>query len=361
MNCFNGKRRVDGGTAGGSRAGKKAVRGFPGVVLVISLFAVALPPFCRAQTTVKFATLAPDGSTWMKAMKQFAVETSSRTAGRVTFRIYSGGVSGDEKDVVRKIRLGQLQAGGFTGVGLGEIAPEARLLDTPFLFKNSGEIDHVYRTFDADFRKIFENRGYILLGWAEVGSVNIFTNLPVTRPEDLRKVKIWLWEGDPIAEAMFSALKVKPIPLSVMDVMTSLQTGMLNGVYGSPLSVIALQWFTRMKYVFSLPITNASGAAVISKKTFYTLSKEDQKTLLELGDRHFRALTLQSRRDNEQSVGILKAKKLVFTDPAGPAVVAEFEKAGDEARRSLIGKLYSAELLDKVESALKAFRANKKN
>jgi len=330
------------------------------IILLAGCWLLAAGRPLQAQTMVKFATLAPEGSTWMKAVRQFTVEASSKTDNRVKFRIYAGGVSGDEKDVVRKIRLGQLQAGGFTGVGLGEIAPEARLLDTPFLFKNAGEIDHVYKAFDADFRKVFESRGYVLLGWAEVGSVNIFSNSPVTRPADLKGLKIWLWEGDPIAEAMYAALNVKPIPLSVMDVMPSLQTGMLNGVYGSPLSVIALQWFTRMKYVFSLPITNASGAVVISKKTFDTLSKEDRKVLLELGDRHFRALTLQSRRDNDQSVGILKAKKLVFTDPASPAVVAEFEKAGEEARLSLVGKLYSRELLDRVEAALKAFRAGKK-
>jgi TRAP-type C4-dicarboxylate transport system substrate-binding protein len=320
--------------------------------------------FCaaaQAQTVIKFATLAPDGSTWMKAVRQFAVEISSKTSNRVQFKLYPGGISGEEKDVVRKIRLGQLQAGGFTGVGIGEIAPEARLLDTPFLFKNPREIDHIFKTFDADFRKIFESRGYVLLGWAEVGSVNIFSNSPVTRPEDLKNLKMWLWEGDPIAEAMFAALKTKPIPLAVTDVMTSLQTGMINGVYGSPLSVIALQWFTRMKYVFSLPITNASGAVMVSKKTFDALSKEDQKTMLELGQKHFQALTLASRKDNEQSVGVLKAKKLIFTDPAGPAVIAEFERAGDEARRSLVGRMYSKELLDRVESALKAFRAAKKS
>ena len=231
-----------------------------------------------------------------------------------------------------------------------------RLLDTFPLQERQRDRPRL-QGLDADFRKIFESRGYVLLGWAEVGNVNIFSNSPVTRPEDLKGVKMWLWEGDPIAEAMFAALKVKPIPLSVMDVMTSLQTGMLNGVYGSPLSVIALQWFARMKYVFSLPITNASGAAVMSKKTFDALSKQDQKALMELGEKHFRELTLQSRRDNEQSIAILKARKLVFTEPADPAVVAEFERAGQEARLSLAGKLYPKELLDKVESALQAFRA----
>ncbi len=322
------------------------------------LLSLSLP--AGAQTVIKFATLAPDGSTWMKAMRQFAAEAEAKTSGRVKFKIYAGGVSGDEKDVVRKIRLGQLHAGGFTGFGIGEIAPEARLLDTPFLFKNSREIDHVYKTMDADFRKAFENRGYVLLGWAEVGDVNIFSNTPVTKPEDLRNVKMWIWEGDPIAEATFAALHIKPIPLSIADVQTSLQTGMINGVYGSPLSVIALQWFTRMKYVFSLPLTNASGAVLISKKVFDGLTKEDQKALLELGDRHFRALTLQSRKENAESVAILKKKGLTFTEPASPAVVKDLEAAGQTARLSLVGKLYPRELLEKVDGALKSFRAQKK-
>lgn len=328
------------------------------LILAAALLAPALP--APAQTVVKFATLAPEGSTWMKAMRLFTEETTARTGGRVKFKIYAGGVSGDEKDVVRKIRLGQLHAGGFTGLGIGEVAPEARLLDTPFLFKNAAEIDHIYKALDADFRKFFENRGYVLLGWAEVGTVNVFSNSPVTKPEDLRNVKMWIWEGDPIAEATFQALHIKPIPLSITDVMTSLQTGMINGVYGSPLSVIALQWFARMKYVFSLPLTNASGAVLISRKSFNTLSKEDQKVMLELGEKHMRELTLKSRKENEESVGILKKKGLIFTDPATPSVITDLEAAGQAARVSLVGKLYSRELLEKVEKELKEFRAPKK-
>jgi TRAP-type C4-dicarboxylate transport system substrate-binding protein len=314
----------------------------------------------NAQTVVKFATLAPEGTAWMKTMLQFNDELSARTAGRVKFKIYAGGRQGDEKDVARKIRLGQLQAAGFTGVGLGEIAPETRILDTPFLFKNAAETDHIYKLLDADFRAIFKSRGYILLGWTEVGNVYIFSNTPVKNPADLQQVKMWIWEGDPIAEATFAAMKIKPIPLSITDVMTSLQTGMINAVYSAPSTVIPLQWYTKMKYALASPIATASGAVVISKKTFDSLSPEDQKALLELGDRHFRALTATSRKDNERSIATLKKEKVTFTEAAGPEVAAIFERMGDEARRALIGKLYSAELLGKIEAALKQLRALKK-
>jgi len=335
-----------------------ASRGFRYLFSFLLLLSAAA---LNAQTVVKFATLAPEGPAWMKTMRQFNDELAARTQGRVKFKIYPGGVSGDEKDVARKIRLGQLQAAGFTGVGLGEIAPETRILDTPFLFKNAAEIDHIYKMLDADFREIFRSRGYILLGWTEVGNVYIFTNTPVKSPADLQSVKMWIWEGDPIAEATFAAMKIKPIPLSITDVMTSLQTGMINAVYSAPSTVIPLQWYTKMKYVMALPITTASGAVVISKKAFDALAKDDQKILLELGDRHFKTLTVTSRKDNERSIATLKKEKVTFVDPAGAEVVAAFERMGEEARQSLVGKLYSIELLAKIETALKQFRAEKKN
>jgi len=313
----------------------------------------------QAQTIVKFATLAPEGTAWMKTMRRFNDDIEAKTKGRVKFKIYAGGASGDEKDVARKIRLGQLQAAGFTGFGLGEIAPETRVLDTPFLFKNAAEIDHVYKLLDADFRKIFEARGYILLGWTEVGNVYLFANVPVAAPEDLQKVKMWIWEGDPIAEATFAAMKIKPIPLSITDVMTSLQTGMINAVYSAPATVIPLQWYTKMKYIMTMPIATASGAVVISRKSFDALSKEDQKILLAAGDKHFRDLTAVSRGDNERSLATLRKEKVIFTEPAGADTIAAFERMGEEARRSLVGKLYSQELLEKIENALKQFRIKK--
>ena len=312
MNCSNSKRSVV--------SGRRLLK-----VLIVFLTVhcpLVTGHSLQAQTVVKFATLAPEGTAWMKTMRQFNDEISTKTAGRVKFKIYAGGVSGDEKDVARKIRLGQLQAAGFTGVGLGEIAPETRILDTPFLFKNTAEIDHIYKMLDADFRRIFESKGYILLGWTEVGNVYIFANTPVTGPADLQKVKMWIWEGDPIAEATFSAMKIKPIPLSITDVMTSLQTGMINAVYCAPATVIPIQWYTKMKYALGAPIATASGAVVISKKVFDLLSKDDQKTLLEIGDKHFKALTAVSRKDNEKSIATLKKEKVVFSEPAGAETLA---------------------------------------
>ena len=312
-----------------------------------------------APKTIKFATLAPEGTTWMNAMREFSKEVETKTEGRLKFRIYPGGTQGDEKDVVRKMRLGQLHGAGITGVGIGEIASPIRLLDTPFLFKNTKEIDHIYNVMDKDFRQIFEEKGYVLLGWAEVGIVTIFSNEPIAKKEDFKKVKMWLWEGDPTAEAAFTALDIKPIPLSVTDVMSSLQTGMINAVYASPLSAMALQWNTKMKYMLTMPLTTSAGAVVISKKVFDALEEADQKILIDEGKKHFRKLTEQSRKDNDESLKIL-AKSLTFIKPENKEAIKGFEESGDKARAKLTGKLYSKELLEKVQSELKAFRASSK-
>ena len=137
---------------------------FKRFLLFLFLVSAFSPRLAAEETVIKFATLAPEGSTWMKVMQEWNKELAGKTGGKLKFKIYSGGISGDEKDVVRKIRLGQLQAGGFTGVGLGEIAPEVRILDTPFLFENSGEVDHVYRSFQNDWENAFRKNGYVFLG-----------------------------------------------------------------------------------------------------------------------------------------------------------------------------------------------------
>lgn len=312
-----------------------------------------------AETVIKFATLAPEGSAWMKIMNEFNNEVSSKTERRVKFKMYPGGVQGDEKDVVRKIRLGQLHAGGFTGVGIGEIAPEIRILDTPFLFRNWDEVDFIYQKFNTQFEEIFKKKGFIFLGWAEVGDVYVFTNTPIREPSDFKKVKMWIWEGDPIAEETFKAIEIKPIPLSITDVLTSLETGMINGFYASPLSAIALQWFVKTKYVFSVPITKATGAVLISAKIFNKLSQNDRKILLNAGKNYLRKLSLTSRSDNEKAINILKKEKLIFTTPASTDVISILEEMGKKTRLSLEGKLYSKQFLKTIEDSINEFRTQK--
>ncbi|MFA6003883.1 MAG: TRAP transporter substrate-binding protein DctP, partial [Elusimicrobiota bacterium] len=157
---------------------------------------------------IKLATLAPEGSSWIKALAGLNAELQKKTDDRVRFKIYSGGVQGDELDVVKKIRIGQLHAGGFTGVGLGQIAPEARIFDAPWLFRDNAEVDYIYGAFAKELDSAFDKADYVLLGWVELGWVYVFSKNPISLPEDMRSAKMWVWEGDPIAQAAYKALGV---------------------------------------------------------------------------------------------------------------------------------------------------------
>ena len=313
--------------------------------------------FAQKKYVIKFATLAPERSTWMKVMRELDAEIRKSTNGAVRFKIYPGGIQGDEKDVLRKIRLGQLHSAGFTGVGLGEILPEVRILDAPMLFKNYEEVDYVTDKLFDEFSQKFRKKKFVLLGWTEVGFVYVYSKKPIHRLEDLHHIKMWMWEGDPIAEATFKALGVNAIPLSVTDVRTSLQAGLVEAVYASPLACLSLQWNTRVKYMIDVPLADATGAVLISERMFNKLPPEYQNILLEKSREYMHRLITLSRQDNQVATEtILKNGVQLIKIPA--TELAPFEEAGKAARRSLVGKLYSSELLERVEAMVQEFRAS---
>jgi len=311
------------------------------------------------QYEIKFATVAPEGSAWMKVMREFDKQVRKESDGRLGFRIYPGGAQGDERDVLRRIRTGQLQGGGFTGVGMGEISSKVRILDSPFLFRSYDEVDLIYEKFGDQFRENFYDNGYVLLGWAEVGFVYVFSNVPVKRSEDMRGVRMWMWEGDPVAEATFKSLNVNPVPLSITEVMTSLQTRMIDAVYTPPMAALALQWFTRVRYMLNLPIADSAGAVLVSRRFFDRLPGDLQEILLRNGEKYMAELTQISRKENEQSIEIIAESGVEILDRPPQEEIKQYEAMGREARRNLVGKLYTREFMNAVESTIEEYRSQK--
>lgn len=311
------------------------------------------------QYTIEFATVAPEGTSWMNVMREYDAAIRKESGGRLGFRIYGNSVQGDEKVVLRKIRVGQLHAGGFTGVAMGEIAPKVRILDSPFLFHTYEEVDHIYEQFDEEFRNAFQEGGYVLLGWAEVGFVHVFTNSMITKPQDLKNLKMWTWEGDPIAEALFSELNINPIPLSLTDVLTSLQTGLVDAFYASAYAALTLQWYTRAKYMINVRLADAAGAVLLSKKYFDSLPPDLREILLRNGRTYLRRLTDFSRRDNAEAIEIMKTRGITLIE-ASPADYQYYVDACRVARRKLIGKIYSEDFLNRIEKTVEDFRRTQK-
>jgi TRAP-type C4-dicarboxylate transport system substrate-binding protein len=327
--------------------------------LLVSLFLLldfSAISFAAEPLTIKFATVAPEGSTWMNSMKELDKTIREKTQGQIAFRVYAGGVAGDELDALRKIRIGQLQSAAFSGVGFGQILPAVRVLDLPFLFRNDKEIDLVHKEMEGFFAEQFRQKDFELLSWAEVGNVHLFSQEPIRKVSDLAKLKVWTWSGDPIAKETFSAMGTNPIPLAITDVTTALNTGMIDTVYAPPLGAIALQWNLYVKVMTSLPLAHSTGAVLISKNFAQKIPAEHFKIIKDEFHRSMERLTLELRKQTEESVALLEKGGIKLLPVPQEAELKNFYKVHDQVAHALTGKVYPKDVLDKVYDILKKNR-----
>jgi TRAP-type C4-dicarboxylate transport system substrate-binding protein len=256
----------------------------------------------------------PTGTAWSKILDDWVKEIEEESHGRLKVKMFSGGVMGDEPDVIRKIRKRQLQGGLFTGYGIGRIYSPARVLEVPFLFKNVEESDYVRDQIMPELKKGFRENGFELLGWPEVGFIHFFSTEPMHSVDDIRKLQIWLWQGDPLGEAFFKAADIAPIPLSIMDVYTQLSAkhGSINTVYTSTFGAIALQWYTKLKYATRIPLTNAIGGIVVSDRFYDKLPPDLQQLLKTSVSKLSKQIRENAREENRKSIAILEKNGIKF-------------------------------------------------
>ncbi|MBW1862064.1 MAG: TRAP transporter substrate-binding protein DctP [Deltaproteobacteria bacterium] len=309
--------------------------------------------YAQKQFLIKFATLAPEGSAWMKQMRRLDKLLREKSEGQLGFRLYAGGIAGDELDILRKIRIGQIHCAAFSGVGIGQILPMVRILDLPFLFRNYQEIDLVHRELRSFFSEHFRKKNFELLAWTEVGNVHLFSKKPIRKVEDLSRLKIWTWSGDPISKETFSLLGTNPIPLSVIDVTTALNTGMIDTVYAPPLGALALQWHLYLKYMTSLPLAHATGAVLISRSFFEKIPSNLSKILRDEFEQAMADLTSYLREQTEESVRLIQESGLELIPMPTESDLRDFYRVHDQVAKRLTGKIYPKELLDRVYSILK--------
>jgi TRAP-type C4-dicarboxylate transport system substrate-binding protein len=328
------------------------------VYLIISLviFLLICPQLSYAgeKYFIKFATIAPEGTAWMIQMRALDKTLREKSQGKLRFRFYPGGVAGDEPNILKKMRIGQIHCAGFTGVGPGEILPEVRVLDLPFLFRNYHEVDLARTELRDYFSDKFREKGFEMLAWTEVGNVHLFSKKPIRRIEDLSGLKIW--QVDQVAKVTFSAMGNNPIPLPITDVTTALNTGMIDTVYAPPLGALAFQWHTYTKYMSALPLNHTTGAILITKKAFDSLPPELAQLLKDTLNKGMIDLTSKLRKDAQDAVKEIQKSGLeVVPAPTGPEL-EKIYKVHDQVAQGLTGKLFSKELLDRVYVILKRSR-----
>lgn len=299
--------------------------------------------------------VAPEGTTWANVMSEWNRELSQRTNGKVKLKIYAGGVLGDERDVIRKMQIGQVHMGGFTGLGLGIVNPAVRVLELPMLFSSYAEVDAVTKKIQPKLETGFEKKGFVLLGWAETGFVNIFSNKPIATCENMDGMKMWMWEGDPLVKAMYDRFGIVPIPLSLPDVLTSLSTNLIDAVYAPPLGAIALQWNTKTKYMTDLKLADSTGGVLITKRALLSIPEGDRKILEETAKKYARMLVDRTRADNEKAYDVVE-KSGIKTVQVPPEEVQRIRETSQLVWKDLVGKLYSQELLNETMTAVTELR-----
>ncbi|HHO48639.1 MAG TPA: TRAP transporter substrate-binding protein DctP [Desulfobacteraceae bacterium] len=322
-------------------------------LLVILVFSV--PAGAAPKHLFKIASIAPDGSVWARRFQDFAREVEEKSNGEVAFKSYAGGIMGDDQAMYRKMQIGQLHGGGFTMAGIGHVVPDFRVLGIPFLFRSYEEVDWVMQGLRPHFSRAFAEKGLELIAMTEVGFIYSMSTAPITTLDDLKKSKSWSPDGDPISATFLRTLGITPIPLSIPDVLTSLQTGMVDTVYNSLYGSIVLQWFTKAKYISDTPFGYAYGALLLDRKQFSRLPPEYAALIRESAEKHFSLLIEDTRRSNEEARQALQDNNVVFTVPAS----GEIQKlcAGRDETVSLMrDKAFTSGVYDTAMKLLNEFR-----
>ena len=327
--------------------------------LLAGLFVSALTAFAvSAQAaTLKIATLSPEGSSWMELLRKGAREIEQDTDGRVNFKFYPGGVMGDDKAVLRKIRLGQLHGAVLTVGGLVQTYPDIQLYGLPLVFESYDEVDYVREHLDARLMEGLEEQGYVAFGFAEVGFALAMSKNPVTSVADVQAQRVWTPDGDPGSARALESFDVSPIPLAIADVLSGLQTGLINGVAVPPVAAIALQWHTQLAYVMDLPLLYVYGPPVVARRAFERLSPEDQRVVRRVMGEVVEEVNDRARRHHADALKALLAQGLEQTRPT-PAEIEEWRSYARRANRELVDEgLVSEDLKQRLDTLLEEHRS----
>ena len=316
----------------------------------------AIAPAAADNVEIRLATLAPDGSSWMKNLGKGAAEIDKKTEGRVKVKYYAGGVQGDERDVVRKINLGQLDGAAVTSVGLSMVEESIRVLELPRMFATVEELDYVADKMWPYFVKKFEAKGYKLGDRGDVGWIYLLSKSEITSVGNLKSSKVWMWGDDAIVRAMYKRLGISGVPLGVPEVEPNLTTGRIDACYGSPLAAVALQWNTKVKYMTSMPMSYGIAATVIKLDAYKKVTAEDQKLVLKISKGMQKTLRKQIRKDNESAKKQME-RKGVKISATTPELLADFDKAAKDVWADLTGKVYSKAELEMVLKYRDEYRA----
>jgi TRAP-type C4-dicarboxylate transport system substrate-binding protein len=315
----------------------------------LAFLAALSPPSASAQAPliVRMATLVPDGSSWHQILKETAEKWKTLSGGRVTVRLFPGGVAGDDPDVVRKMRLGTLNAGLLTAVGVGEIDKTCYALGIPLAYDSYEEVYYVLDKMRPKLEAALEAKGFVALNWADGGWVHFFTQKPVAVPDDLKPLKLFSWAGDPQSVEVWRSAGFNPVPLPSTEIATALQTGLVQALGSPPQVAVISQYFNHAKNMTALRWQLLLGATLVAKPTWEKIPADVRPALLEATREAGARLQAEIRQSEEKDIEAMKKRGLNVV-AVSPAQKALWQKLTESIFPKVRGPIVPAEAFDEA-------------
>jgi TRAP-type C4-dicarboxylate transport system substrate-binding protein len=308
---------------------------------------------------IKVGTLAPEGTPWHDAIQELGAKWKKASGGQIKFTIFPGGVQGGEEDMIRKMRYNQLQMGAFTTVGLETITKEMSALWIPLLFQNYDELDYVRSKLDARLEKALGDKGFVVLNWGDAGWVKYFAKKPIPTLKALQDQKLFTWSGDSDSDEMYKDAGFKIVPLAPTDILTSLQTGLIEAFPAPATLALANQWFGLAKNMMDIKFAPVVGATIITKKAWETIDPALRPTLLKLAQETGAKYTPQIRNLETDAINAMVKRGLQIQKPT-PQAEQEWQQTAEKFYPKIRGTIVPADLFDEVRRLVAEYRAQKK-
>ena len=313
------------------------------------------PAPAAEKAVIKMGTGAPEGSPWHEILKSMEDQWRRSSGGAVELRIYPGGMLGDEPDLIRKMRVGQLQAAAVTAVGLAEIDDAVAALQIPMMFRSYEELDHVRDRLRPTLEKRLQSKGFVVLNWGDAGWVMFFAKEPFASPEDLKKLKLFVWAGDPHSVDLWKAAGFRPVPLAATDILPGLQTGLINAFDTTPLAALTNQWFGLAPHLLDLKWAPLVGATIMTRKAWDSLPQGSREGVRQAAEAAGDRLKGEIRATSDKAIEAM-AKRGLTVHPVGPDLQVEWQKAAEAIYPKIRGSLVPADMFDEVKRLRDEFR-----
>jgi len=326
--------------------------------IVVAIILSALVQAAQAEgVKLRLGALAPRGTAWHRSLLEMGEKWRVAEGAGAEFVVFGGGSQGGEADMVRRLRVGQLNAAMLTVIGLTEIDPSVSgLQKMPLVFRSWDELDYVRDKLRPELERRFLERGFVVLCWGDAGWVRFFSKTPAVHPQDYQRLKIFAWAGDAPQSDIMKSLGYQPVVLEVADILPALQTGMVNMVPSTPFWALTLQFYPHASYMLELDWAPLVGAVIVTRKAWDAMTPAGRDALTKAGADMSVQLRALSRREHQESVEAM-TKRGLKVQKLTPELDAEWRRAAEAMYPLVRGHMVPADFFDEVQRLVREYRA----